>query len=271
MTNGRLLSQEDISNIKLADLIESKKSTKRIQIMTHQILGYPDFETNYEMIKLFAKYGVDYVELQIPFSEPIADGPVFLKANQDALKNGVTVEQCFAFAEKVAAEFNIPFLFMTYYNILYAQGVEAFVKRSKEIGIKGLIVPDAYPEGSAEYFEACQKHGVDAIVLTTPYTTPERMEYLNSLASGFVYCVARKGVTGSKTKFDDATTEYIANCRASLDVPIGVGFGIQEREDIDYLAGKSDIAIVGSELLKVLERDGLAGVERLLAELTEEK
>ena len=268
MTSGKTLSVENISNMsKFAEEIIAKRKEKNILLMTHQILGYPDFETNYEMIRLFVECGVDLIEMQLPFSEPIADGPIFLKANQEALKRGTTVEQCLKFARRVTEEFNIPFIFMTYYNVLFQYGVEQFIKLSKSIGIRGLIVPDAFPEESSDYMDACKKYEIDPILLVTPYTPTERLEYLSNRSAGFLYCVARKGVTGAKTDFDSNTTTFLSRCCHYASTPIGVGFGIKHRDDVQYLIGKSDIAIIGSKLLELLESEGLTGVENFLKSL----
>jgi tryptophan synthase alpha chain len=240
---------------------------KKIAIMAHQILGYPDFETNEEMIRLFRQYDVDLVELQIPFSEPIADGPTFLRANQAALERGTTVEQCFVFAERVSREYNIPFIIMTYYNVLYQYGVKRFVEKCASIGIRGLIVPDAFPEESETYLQACRECRVDPILLATPYTPSERLSYLAGQTGGFLYCVARKGVTGARTTFDEATASFLARCRQCSAVPIGVGFGIQHADDIQFLIGKSDVAIIGSHLLNLLKQEGLPGVGHFLASI----
>jgi tryptophan synthase alpha chain len=235
--------------------------------MAHQILGYPDFETNYEMLRLFHECGVDLVELQLPFSEPIADGPLFLKANQKALERGTTVQHCLEFAQKVTGNFTLSCMFMTYYNILLQYGVERFVATARSLGISGLIVPDAFPEESDEYFAACEQHDVDPILMVTPYTPDNRLEYLAKKTKGFLYCVARKGVTGSPTPFGDATTDFLLRCRQYASTPIAVGFGIQRPEDVRYLVDKSDIAIVGSTLLHVLEAEGTAGVREFLLSL----
>lgn len=235
--------------------------------MAHQIVGYPDFETNYEMIRLFHECGVDLVELQLPFSEPIADGPLFLKANQKALERGATIKQCLDFAQKVAEDFGISFVFMTYYNILLQYGVDRFVETAKNLGIRGLIVPDAFPEESGEYFAACEQHQVDPILVVTPYTPDNRFAYLTDRTEGFLYCAARKGVTGSHTSFGDATTDFLVRCRQYASTPIAVGFGVQRPEDVRYLVGKSDIATVGSAILTVLEAEGIAGVKEFLLSL----
>lgn len=268
MVSGKILSVENTNNMsKLAEEIVGKRKQKDILLMTHQILGYPDFETNYNMIRLFVECGVDLIELQLPFSEPIADGPSFLKANQEALQRGTTIEQCLQFARRVTAEFNIPFIFMTYYNILYQYGVDEFVATSKSIGIRGLIVPDAYPEESCDYMDSCKKYEVDPILLVTPYTPDERLDYLSRKTGGLLYCVARKGVTGGKTDFNNNTTTFLSRCCQYASTPIGVGFGIQHKNDVQFLIGKSDIAIIGSKLLEVLEEEGLAGVKTFLYSL----
>jgi tryptophan synthase alpha chain len=219
------------------------------------------------MIRLFHECGVDLVELQLPFSEPIADGPLFLKANQKALERGATVKQCLDFAQKVTRDFPISCIFMTYYNILLQYGVKRFVETARSLGIRGLIVPDAFPEESEEYFVACKQQHVDSILMVTPYTPNNRIEYLADKTEGLLYCVARKGVTGSRTPFGDATTDFLLRCRQYSSTPIGVGFGIQHPDDVRYLVNKSDIAIVGSTLLNVLESEGTAGVREFLLSL----
>ncbi|MDG5788619.1 tryptophan synthase subunit alpha [Evansella sp. AB-P1] len=253
----------------LTEYINKRKKDKSILIMAHQVLGYPDFETNYEMIKLFAKYNIDLIELQIPFSEPLADGPLFLKANQEALMSSTTVKECVNFAKKVYEDFGIPLIFMTYYNVMYSIGIERFVKLSKESGVKGFIIPDALPEQSEDYVCLSKKYKIDPIFLATSYTPKHRLRYLSETTGGFLYCVARKGVTGYKTNFDVNTAEFLNNCKKISEKPLGLGFGIQNKKDIDFLIGKSDIAIIGSQLLKLLNDSGLEGVEEFLASITE--
>ncbi|NQX66244.1 tryptophan synthase subunit alpha [Paenibacillus alba] len=271
MKNGKHLSTEKATSsvVRLEDRIHRKSGEKPIQIMTHQILGYPSFETNYEMIRLFNENKVDLVELQLPFSEPIADGPVFLRANQASLTNGTTTQQCLDFAKRVAAEFpNLSFLFMTYYNVIFQYGIEKFIAECSTIGIHGLIVPDAFPDESSEFMATCRDYQVEPILIATPYTKDVRLAYLADETGGFIYCAARKGVTGSKTSFGDETDVFLKRVRSFAKTPIAVGFGIQSSADVQFLKGKCDIAIVGTQLLNVLEEDGLDGVHRFLQSLT---
>jgi len=138
----------------LESAVRDARQRKDILLMTHIVLGYPSFDDSLRVVEDMVEAGVDLMELQIPFSEPMADGPVILKANAEALKAGATVEQSFSMAERLTKEFDIPFLFMTYYNILFCQGVEQFVGKCKSIGIQGCIVPDLPPAEGQDYLDA---------------------------------------------------------------------------------------------------------------------
>jgi tryptophan synthase alpha chain len=248
----------------LTQTLRQKQREKGLLLMTHTVLGYPDLDTSFALIESMVQAGVDLVELQIPFSEPIADGPVILRANQEALKNGIDVERCLEFTERVCSRFDIPFLFMTYYNILYRRGVDAFAQRAAEVGVQGLIVPDLPPEESAEYERALSSRQLDRVFIFAPSSSEQRMRQVAQHGSGFVYCVARKGVTGSATDFDAELATYLARARAATQLPLAVGFGVKTRADVDFLRGKADIAVVGSQTLRVLEEQGLSRVRPFL-------
>ena len=233
---------------------------KDILLMTHLVLGYPSFAANREVICQMVDNGVDLIEMQIPFSEPVADGPMILKANQRAIANGTTVKGCFDFAAEIAASFHIPFLFMTYYNIIFKYGVEDFVLKSKEIGIKGFIVPDLPPEEGEDYLTVVKENDLAPIQIFAPTSADVRMRQLSDYGAGFIYCVARRGVTGSKTQFDNAFGSYLARCRAATDLPLAVGFGIRDREDVESLIGKADIAVIGTETIRLVDEKGIQAV-----------
>jgi tryptophan synthase alpha chain len=240
---------------------------REIALMTHIVLGYPDFDTSLRLIERMAAAGVELMELQIPFSEPIADGPVILHANQQALERGATVERCFALAAEVTRRFDQPFLFMSYYNVLFKYGVPRFVERMREVGLRGAIVPDLPPEEGADYLSAMRTEGLDPIFIYAPSTSDARLRKIAGYASGFVYCVARKGVTGSETRFSEELSAYLARARAATSLPLAVGFGVRDRADVDFLRGKADVAVVGSETLRALERGGLPAVSHFLGSL----
>ncbi len=235
--------------------------------MTHIVLGYPDFDSSLRLVETMVKSGVDLMELQIPFSEPMADGPVILKANQTALDHGSTLERCYRMAETVCNGFDIPFLFMSYCNILYKYGYRHFAEKMQAMGIKGAIVPDLPPAEADDYLAAMKEQHLDPIFLFAPNSSDERMKEVTRVASGFIYCVARKGVTGAETDFSDDLKSYLKRSRAATDLPLAVGFGVKERADVEAITGLADIAIVGSETIRVMDRDGVDGVGRFIRSL----
>jgi tryptophan synthase alpha chain len=251
----------------LENYLKEGLKERDILLMTHIVLGYPTFEQSLQIIEAMVKGGVDLMELQIPFSEPIADGPVILSANQKALAGGVTVSQCMDFAAKVSQSFPIPFLFMSYYNILLKYGVSRFVSVMAESNLKGAIVPDLPPEEGQEYMEAMKDHKLDPIFIISPTTSSERMKYLASVASGFMYCVARKGVTGANTDFSIQLQNYLNNCRKATPLPLALGFGVKNKTDIDFLKGKADIAVIGTQTIRLMEQEGVGAVEGFIRDL----
>lgn len=235
--------------------------------MTHLVLGYPSLEVNREVIRRMVGSGVDLLEMQIPFSEPVADGPVISKACQEAIAAGITVRECLDFAAEMTDAHDVPFLFMTYFNIIYRFGLEAFFEEAKSMGIRGFIVPDLPPEEGGAYLELAGKYGIAPIQIFAPTSTDERMRELAASAEGFVYCVARRGVTGAKTSFSGEFDEYLRRCRAAADLPLAVGFGIQDAGDVAALAGKADIAVVGTRTIRLVEEEGPEAVDSFIASL----
>ena len=231
---------------------------KDILLMSHAVLGYPSFASNRAAIQTLVKAGVELIELQFPFSEPIADGPVLTTANQAAVACGVTIHECFEFAgEMIKRHPNTLFMIMTYFNIWLKYGVETFIEFAAAVGVVGLIAPDLPPEVAADYIEICRHHHIATIFLMTPHSRSARLQQIAQAASGMAYCVARKGVTGHQTLFSDEFTLYLQRARAATYLPIGVGFGVQTPQDIDYLKGKADIAIVCTQAIKVQIEHGL--------------
>ena len=240
--------------------LKNRLAEKEILLMTHIVLGYPSFEASLNVIETMMAAGVDLMELQIPFSEPTADGPVIAQANQKALENGVTVEQCLKFAGMAARKFDIPFLIMSYYNIPFKYGLKRFVKVLSDGGLRGAIIPDIPPEEGRGFLETMKGRNLAPILIYAPTTSLERMRYLDSFAAGFIYCVARKGVTGQKTDFSDDLEAYLNKCRQGTNLPLALGFGIKERSDIDFLKGKADIAVIGSQTIRIMETAGIEAV-----------
>jgi len=241
----------------LESYIAERSKSRPILLMSHIVIGYPNFEESLRLVDAMVEAGVDLMELQIPFSEPMADGPVIAKANQQALLAGSTVERCLGFAKQVSERYDIPFLFMSYYNILFRRGSAKFVGDMADAGVKGGIVPDLPPEEATEYLAATSEKALAPIFIFTPTTSEERLNTISKVARAFVYCVARQGVTGQKTDFSQELDAYLARCRKATTLPLALGFGVRNRQDVKYLEGKAEIAVVGSETIRVLNEKGV--------------
>ena len=244
----------------LESYLKKRLDEKDILLMTHIVLGYPSFEDNIKIIEAMVAAGVDLMELQIPFYRPTADGPVIARANQQALKGGATVKNCFNLAEKIASTFTIPFLMMSYYSVAFRYGMERFVMSLSDCGLRGSIIPDLPPEESHMYLDAMYAHNLDPILFYSPSTSLDRMRTISSSSRGFIYCIAREGVTGENTDFSEELASYLRNCRKSTSLPLALGFGIKKKSDIDFLKGKADIAVIGSQTIRVMENKGIDSV-----------
>ena len=247
--------------------LRARLRERDILLMTHIVLGYPSFDDSRRVVEAMVEAGVDLVELQIPFSEPIADGPVILRANQRSLEAGATVERCLRFAEEVASAYDIPFLVMSYFNILYKFGLGNFTRTLESAGVRGAIVPDLPPEEAGEHLSAMREAQLDPIFIYSPNTTDQRMRDIARHAGGFVYCVARKGVTGAATGFSAVLDAYLARCRSATSLPLALGFGVKRRSDVESLRGKAEIAVVGTQTIRVMDEHGVEAVGDFISSL----
>ncbi len=251
---------------------EAGGSERAVLLMSHWVLGYPSLAANRAIIDQMVANGVDLMELQIPFSEPIADGPIIAHANQAALDNGFRVADGLAFIEETVRRHPIPFLIMTYYNILMAYGVENFIREAARLGVRGLIIPDLPPQEAEQAMAWCRHWGKGAdglawIHLLTPTSSDTRLRTIGALANGFCYCVARKGVTGKQTRFDDSLNHFLDRCRQATTLPLAVGFGVKNAMDVRQLTGQAEIAVVGSAAIEVYQTHGVEAVGRFFAGL----
>lgn len=251
----------------LQSFIANRKQDKDLLVMAHVVCGYPSFEDNLKELGVMAEAGVDVVELQFPFSEPSADGPSFVHANEQSLKSGTTVDQCFELMAEVSARFPFKVLMMGYYNTAFKMGEDVFIERLKAAGGVGFILPDLPIEEAGNLHRLADEAGIEPVILMTPTSSDKRLAQLGTASRGMVYAVARKGVTGSKTNMGDDVVALIERCRQHTDVPIGVGFGISSKEDMDFLRGHADMAIIGTAALKVWEQSGTEGLREFFKQL----
>lgn len=243
-------------------------SKKRLKIMAHLVAGCPDMETTEQLLTVMARCGVDLVEIQIPFSDPLADGPTIAAANQVALESGVTPGACFRLAKKMAARVDMPLLFMTYANIPFSMGLDTFVKKSAASGIAGLIVPDLpLDEHGGEYLEAARAHNCYAVPVVSPGSGDSRLKTILHGARGFVYTTLRVGITGARKEIDKGGLDFLDTLRAVTNLPVAAGFGISSAAMARQLVGRADAAVVGSKVLDLFNRQGIDAVAGFLAEL----
>jgi tryptophan synthase alpha chain len=254
--------------MQLAEQVRARRRERELLLMAHVVVGYPSLSASLELVDALVDAGADLMELQIPFSEPLADGPVIANACQRALANGVRVDDCLEFAARVTERHAIPFVFMSYYNILWRRGIERFVSEARDAGVSGAIVPDCRLEDSAGYVAAMRDAALSPIFLLSPRTPDERLRALGHAGDGLAYAVARKGVTGARTEFSTELEAYLGRCRRATELPLAVGFGIESAADVRFLVGKADVAVVGSQALRVLEAGGISAAGAFVAELS---
>ncbi len=217
--------------------------------------GDPDLQTTAAAVKAAVENGAGLIELGIPFSDPTAEGPVIQGANLRALKGGITTDKVFDFVKKLRSEVTVPMVFMTYANVVFSYGAERFISKCKDVQMDGIILPDLPFEEKEEFLPLCHKYGVDLISLIAP-TSENRIAMIAKEAEGFLYIVSSLGVTGTRSEIKTDLTSIVKVVRQNTDIPCAIGFGISTPEQAKKMAELSDGAIVGSAIVKLLEKYG---------------
>jgi len=217
--------------------------------------GDPNPEITERLVYELAEEGADLIELGIPFSDPVAEGPVIQAADNRALQTGITTDRIFELVAGIRKSCDVPLAFMTYMNPAFSYGTERFIKTSKEIGIDAIIIPDLPFEERDEVKPYCSRYGISFISMIAP-TSKERIRNIAAQAEGFIYCVSSLGVTGIREKIGSDAADMIKSVKAVKDIPCAVGFGISTPEQAKAMADISDGVIVGSAIVKIIERYG---------------
>lgn len=217
--------------------------------------GDPDLETTDAAVRAAVENGADLIELGIPFSDPTAEGPVIHNANLRALTGGVTTDKIFDLVRKLRRDVKVPMVFMTYANVVFSYGAERFISTCQDVEIDGLILPDLPFEEKEEFLPLCRKYGVDLISLIAP-TSENRIAMIAKEAEGFLYIVSSLGVTGTRSVIKTDLASIVAVARQNTDIPCAIGFGISTPEQAKKMAAIADGAIVGSAIIKLLEKYG---------------
>jgi tryptophan synthase alpha chain len=250
----------------LSTYIKEVTAKKKIGLMTHVVVGFPSLTATKEIIRQMVASGIDCIELQIPFSDPLADGPVIMQANDHALEQGITLDDCLAVMAEMSRETKIPLFFMCYYQTIFHRGIERFCQDAGAAGAKGIIVPDL-PVDEEEYqnfLKCCKSAGLEHIRVLSPTVTQQRFSLNARFQNELVYCTARVGITGKQTSLSTEVKEFLDAVRKHMKCPIAVGFGIKSRQQVKSLIGYADIAVIGSAVIEQITKNGVESVKGFL-------
>ncbi|MDP3073854.1 MAG: tryptophan synthase subunit alpha [Opitutaceae bacterium] len=233
------------------------RAENRAAFVAYVCAGDPDFETSVEVCRALLTNGVDILELGVPFSDPLADGLTNQLAAQRALEGGMTAARVFELVRRVREFSQAPIVFYTYYNLVFANGVDSYVRAAKAAGVDGILTLDLPPEEAGEVSAACRTHGVETVFIIAPTTPDERIATIGAVTTGFLYYVSREGVTGVRDQVAGNIPQAVARIRARTALPMVVGFGIGTRAQVAEVAAHADGVVVGSALVNCV-RDHLA-------------
>ncbi len=234
-----------------ADL-KKKKETALIPFIT---AGDPDIQTTEALVIEMAKNGADLIELGLPFSDPLADGPTIQAASQRALAGGMNTEKFFKLSAKIREKTEVPLVLMGYYNPIYKYGLEKFAKDAAQAGIDGTIIPDLPLEESGPWMKAAKKNGLANIFLIAPNTPSDRIKKIGKASQGFLYYVSVTGITGARTELPPELAKGLNKAQKLVSIPLAVGFGISKPEQVAMLSEVADGIIVGSAIVKLIEKN----------------
>ncbi len=253
---------------RIAKLFSDCKAEKRSAFVAYVCACDPDFNRSLEVCKTLIEQGVDLLELGVPFSDPLADGLTNQLAAQRALESGCTQDDVFRLVCEIRKFSEIPIVFYTYYNLIFSQGVEIYVEKSKEAGVDGLLTLDLPPEEADDLVGACRNFSLANIFIIAPTTPEERISKIANSASGFLYYVSREGVTGERDDLASDLADRVAGIRKKTSLPLVVGFGISSTEQVREVAKVADGVVVGSALVNCIPQN-LGNQEAMLSALRE--
>lgn len=242
------------------------KSNNEKALITYIMAGDPDIDTTESLISAVEKAGADIIELGVPFSDPIADGPTIQRASDRALKAKTTLKKVMSLVKKVRKKVAVPIIVMTYYNIILQYGLKRFADDAVRSGIDGAIIPDLPPEESSEFVGYAREAGLDTVFLLAPTSTEERIKKVTSVSSGFVYYVSMTGITGARLTNFNEIKDKVSEIQSYTDLPVAVGFGISRPEEARKISRWADGVIVGSALVRLIEDN--IGKKQLLSRVS---
>jgi tryptophan synthase alpha chain len=256
---------------RIGRLFECLKRDGRKGLIAYLTAGDPSLERTPALVEALVRGGADLIELGVPFSDPIADGPAIQRAGERALKAGTTLRGVLEAASEIRRRSEVPLLLFTYLNPVMRYGLDRLARDAAACGIDGCLLTDASVEEAQEYVAAMHRHGLDTVFLAAPTSTQRRLELVARYSTGFVYLVSRTGVTGERESLSDAVAPLICAARAVTDLPLAVGFGVSRREHVAELGRQVEAVVVGSAFVRLIERNsGTPGLEAELESLARE-
>ena len=237
---------------RLAQAFARTRSEKRAAFVAYLCAGDPDFATSLELCRAALGAGVDVLELGVPFSDPVADGPTNQQAAQRALESGMTVAKVLELVREIRRFSQVPIVFYTYYNLVFSHGMEDSIRAAREAGVDAMLTLDLPPEEAGEYLSLCNRNGMKTVFIVAPTTPESRLPVVCGAATGFIYYVSREGVTGTRTDLAGNIPAAVARIRAHTQLPVVVGFGISTREQVRQVGQSADGVVVGSALVNVI-------------------
>ena len=253
---------------RIAQAFASARSGNRAAFIAFLCAGDPDFETSLSTCLAVAAAGADILELGVPFSDPLADGPTNQLAAQRALAAGMTTERVFELVRRIREKRAVPIVFYTYYNLVFTNGVDRYIREAAAAGVDGMLTLDLPPEEGAEVAEASRRHGLDTVCIVAPTTTDARLDRIAAAATGFIYYVSREGVTGVRSELAAGIPDAVGRIRRHTRLPVAVGFGIADRAQVARVAAHADGVVVGSALVNLV-RENAANPGRIPAAVAE--
>lgn len=246
---------------RISSTLQQFQSQKKTFLVPYITPEFPIKGTTVPLILALERSGVGMIEIGIPFSDPLADGPTIQHSSEIAIKNGTTLKRVLELISEVRKQTNIPLILMGYINPMLNYGLEKFLIEAKKAGVDGLIIPDMPPEESDEYRSLCLQNGLSNVFLIAPTSSEERIRYIDTLSTDFTYCVSVTGVTGSKNSFGGNFDEFLLRVKKNTSKPFVVGFGIRNQEQVKQISAIANGAVVGSALLQAIsEKKNVAEV-----------
>jgi len=237
---------------KIENTFKELKQTGRKALIPYLMAGDPSLDATKQFVSELEEAGADIIELGVPFSDPLADGPVIQRAHERALQKGISLKKVIALVKEIRQSSHIPLILMTYYNPVFKFGVETFIKEAADSGVDGVIIPDLTPDEAHDFISVARKHKIDTIFLLAPTSTLDRIKRVVKVSTGFIYYVSITGITGAKLAIGDPMKDTLKLIKSNTNKPVAVGFGISNPEEAAEISKLAEGVIIGSAIVRLI-------------------